>query len=339
MRRLITGILILLAFFISIIIYFGYCVLLKPNTKAETTYLLVPHGSNYKNLIDSINSKGVIKNMGNFMKAARFEDLEESVKPGRYLIKKGMSNREIIRAIKYGWQTPLNITISGNIRTKERLAALLSRKTECDSIAVLKMLKNDKLADSLGFKPETFIGMFLPNTYEFYWTVTPHELALRFKREFDTFWDSARVSKAKDIGLSPVEVITLASIVCEESNLKSEYSRIGGVYMNRLKRGIPLQADPTVKFAVKDPAIKRILFKHLRTDSPYNTYKFKGLPPGPIAIPPLPAIDSVLSFENHNYLYFCAKPNLDGSHVFASTLSEHNRNARAYQQAISRLKR
>lgn len=339
MRRVITGVSILAILFISIAVYYGYSVLFKPNVKSETTYLLVPHGTDFNGLIDSLNTKEVIKSMRSFMKAASFEDLEESVQPGRYRIKKGMSNREIIRAIKYGWQTPLNITLSGNIRTKERLAALLSRKTECDSASVLKMLKNDKLADSLGFRPETFIGMFLPDTYEFYWTVTPYELALRFKKEFDTFWNSSRISKAKEIGLSPVEVITLASIVCEESNLKSEYSRIGGVYMNRLKRGIPLQADPTVKFAVKDPSIKRVLFKHLRTDSPYNTYKYKGLPPGPIAIPPLPAIDSVLNFEKHNYLYFCAKPSLDGSHVFASTLSEHNRNARAYQQAISRLKR
>lgn len=338
MRRVVTGAAIIILFLISLTIYFGYSVLFKTNTTGEATYLLVPHGSDYNSLVDSLSSMRVIKNMRSFKKAARFENLEKSVKPGRYRIKPGMDNREIVRAIKYGWQTPLNITISGNIRTKEKLAAVLSRKTESDSTAMIAMLNDNKLADSLGFKQETFIAMFLPNTYEFYWTVTPHELALRFRKEYDIFWNNSRISKAKEVGLTPVQVITLASILCEESNVKSEYACIAGVYMNRLKKGIPLQADPTVKFALNDPTIKRILFKHLKTDSPYNTYKHKGLPPGPITIPTVPAIDGVLNFENHNYFYFCANPNLDGSHVFAASLTEHSRNARAYQKVLSKLK-
>ena len=249
-----------------------------------------------------------------------------------------MGNREIVRTLKYGWQTPLNITIAGNIRTKDKLASILARKIECDSATIEKMLTNEEFADSLGFRPETFIAMFLPNTYEFYWTVSPLELALRFKKEYDKFWDISRMSKAKAAGLTPQEVITLASIVSEESNLKTEYPKIAGVYLNRLKKGIPLQADPTIKFAINNPLLKRILFVHLKVDSPYNTYKHSGLPPGPITIPPIQAIDGVLNFENHKYIYFCAKPELDGSHAFAYTLDEHNRNARAYQRAISKLK-
>jgi len=338
MKRIISGAALIIIIIISVTAYYGYSVLFKSNTSGKEAFLLIPHGSDYNSIIDSLNSMKVIKNMGNFKKVSRFEGLKESFKPGRYRIKPGMGNRELIRAIKYGWQTPLNITISGNIRTKEKLASVLARKIECDSASMADMLNDKEFADSLGFRPETFIAMFLPNTYEFYWTVSPRELALRFKKEYDKFWNTSRMAKAKSAGLTPEEVITLASIVSEESNLKKEYPIIAGVYLNRLKKGVPLQADPTVKFAVKDPSIKRILFKHLKIDSPYNTYKYRGLPPGPITIPSVPAIDGVLDYENHKFLYFCAKPELDGSHKFAVTLDEHHRNARAYQKAINKLK-
>jgi UPF0755 protein len=249
-----------------------------------------------------------------------------------------MGNRELVRMVKFGWQTPVNITISGNIRTKERLAAILSKGLRTDSLSLLNVLKNDSVIASLGFDNRNIIGMFIPNTYQFFWTVSPEDIAIRFKKEYDTFWNNDRTQKAKKLGLTPMEVITLASIVSEESNLESEYPVIAGVYINRLNKGIPLQADPTVKFALGDFTIKRVLFKHLEINSPYNTYKVKGLPPGPITIPSSTVVDGVLNFSRHKYLYFCAKETLDGSHAFSETLSEHNRKARAYQAALNRLK-
>jgi UPF0755 protein len=257
--------------------------------------------------------------------------------PGRYRIAKGMGSREIVKMVKYGWQAPVNITLSSHIRTKERVASILSRNLRADSVSLLKMLENDSLAKSFGFDNANFIGMFIPNTYEMFWTITPVEIAKRFKREYDMFWKGEREQRAQRIGLTPQQVVTLASIVSEETNVKAEYPVIAGVYLNRIAKGIPLQADPTVKFALGDFGLKRILFKHLETNSPFNTYKVNGLPPGPINIPPLQAIDGVLNRTEHKYLYFCASEALDGTHAFSETLAEHNRKARAYHSALNRL--
>ena len=192
------------------------------------------------------------------------------------------------------------------------------------------------MIDSLGFRPETFIGMFIPNTYEFYWTSSPESVIKRFKKEYDTFWSGERDRLAKEIGLDRNEVMTLASIVIGETNNAGEMPKIAGVYMNRLHRGMRLQACPTIIYAhlETEPGITRLLHRHLQIDSPYNTYRIKGLPPGPIAIPTVAAIDAVLNYEKSNYLYFCAKPEFDGTHNFASTYSQHKANSRAYNKAF-----
>ncbi|MDD3034757.1 MAG: endolytic transglycosylase MltG [Bacteroidales bacterium] len=307
------------------------------NITGEGSYLYIPHNAGYDQLSDSLKKSGSIKSMSCFKRAAGFEGLEKEIKPGMYHLKPGMSNHQIIRIIKHGWQTPVRITLSGNIRNMEKLASLLSRKIESDSTQILAILKDSSLVDSLGFNNFTFPSMFLLDTYEVYWTIKPKELLLRFKKEYDKFWNGERMEKAGKIGLSAMEVSTLASIVSEESNMKEEQPVIAGVYLNRLWKKMPLQADPTIKFILNDPSVKRILNRHLSIDSPYNTYKHAGLPPGPIVIPQKSTIDAVLNFKKHNYIYFCAKPTLDGSHNFAVTLAEHNKNARAYQRAISRL--
>ena len=338
MKRLFYITVTILVIAAATVAWYGYSILFKDNIKGETSYLYIRSGATVESLLSSADSLGTVINLNNLKKAAKFEKLDGNVKPGRYRIKQGMGNREIVRMVKYGWQTPLNITLAGNIRTKEKLAGILSRKIEADSVSMLAMLKNDSLAKSMGFTPETFIGMFIQNTYEVFWTVKPVELAERFKKEHDSFWNEERRAKAQAAGFTPQQITTLASVVSEETNIKAEYPVIAGVYINRIKAGIPLQADPTIKFALNDPSIKRILYKHLQINSPYNTYKLKGLPPGPITIPPVAAIDGVLSYEKHSYYYFCAKPSLDGSHAFASSLEEHGKNARAYQRAISKLK-
>ena len=337
MKRFLLIFTIIIAVLAYLSLYFGYCTLFKTNTKEGVGYLYLPDGTTYEQLLDSVKVLNRLLNLNSFERAAKIEKLHANIKPGRYKIEKGMGNREIVRAIKYGWQTPTRITIAGNIRTKERLASLLSKKIASDSAAVINLLNSEDFADSLGFNSETFLAMFLPNTYEVYWTITPKDLIIKLKKEYDKFWNDERIDKAKAIGLTPVEVITLASIVSEESNIKEEQPTIAGVYINRLHKRVPLQADPTIKFAFNDPSIKRILYKHLGIKSPYNTYKNLGLPPGPIVIPSLFTIDAVLNYERHNFQYFCAKPSLDGSHNFSETLAEHNRNARAYQKAISRL--
>mgnify|MGYP000734869408 CR=1 FL=1 len=221
-------------------------------------------------------------------------------------------------------------------RTPAQLAGKLGRQFDADSASFAQVLTSDSLARTLGFDSVTLFSMFIPNTYEFYWTASPQEFVTRMKREYDRFWAAGRDEKRDRSGLSRLEVMTLASIVYEETRKVDEMPRIAGVYINRLRRGIPLQADPTVKYAMQDFGLRRILYKHLKYPSPYNTYVNKGLPPSPICMPSIDAIDAVLGYERHDYLFFCARPTFDGYHNFARTLREHNANARAYSAELNR---
>ena len=205
-----------------------------------------------------------------------------------------------------------------------------------DSIEILDLFSDENMILEFGFNTETFRAMFIPNTYEFYWTTSADEFAKRMKTEYDRFWDKSRKAKAEEIGLSPEEVIILASIVQSETIKKDELETVAGLYINRLKKDIRLQADPTIKYAVGDYSLKRVLTKHLEIDSPYNTYKNVGLPPGPIAFPEITTIDAVLNYEKHKYLYMCAKEDFSGYHNFAQTLSQHNRNAAKYRKALDK---
>lgn len=296
----------------------------------------IPMESSYQQMLDSVAT--AVQNMKSFAKVADRADLEHSFKPGRYVFTPDKSNKDLVRMLKKGWEHPMMLTLSGNIRNLEKLSGILGRKLACDSADFAEYFAKEEVWSTNGFEKGTFMAMFLPNTYEVYWTITPEKFVERMKKEYDKFWNNDRTAKAKEIGLSRIEVSILASIVCEETNYAPEMPRVAGVYMNRLKRGIKLDADPTVKFALGDPTVKRILFRHLKVDSPYNTYLYAGLPPGPITIPSVKGIDAVLNYENHNYLYFCANSNMDGTHKFARTLSEHNRNARAYQAALNKMK-
>ena len=261
-----------------------------------------------------------------------------SIKAGMYRIKQGATNTEIARMIANGWQSPYKLTLAGNLRGLEKLSATLGGKMMADSTAFIEYFNSPDTWTKYNTDSANFQSIFLPNTYEVYWTESPEQLTNRLKKEYDKFWNEERTEKARQIGLTPAQVSILASIVCEESNYSPELTTIAGVYMNRINRGMKLDADPTVKFAIGDPTIKRILFKHLEVDSPYNTYKNIGLPPSPITIPSIEGIEAVLNYKKHNYLYFCADASLNGTHNFAKTLSEHNRNARAYQAAISKRK-
>jgi UPF0755 protein len=237
--------------------------------------------------------------------------------------------------LKLGLQKPLKLTFN-NIRTPQQLAGRISQQIEADSLSILALLTSDHVASSYGFDKTTIIAMCVPNTYEFYWNTNAKGFLDKMQKEYERFWNDERKSKAFKLGLTKVEISTLASIVEEETRFNIEKPKVAGVYINRLNKGIPLQADPTVKFAVGDFALRRILTKHLEIDSPYNTYKFRGLPPGPIRCPSISSIDAVLNAEKHSYLYFCAKADFSGYHDFAKTLTEHNRNAEAYRRALNK---
>ncbi len=268
---------------------------------------------------------------------AKYLNLNSTIKPGRYSFGANLSVIRIVRMLKLGEQQAVNVTFN-NIRTLPDLAGRVSAQLDVDSLQLLNHLQNEEVAKKYGFTEQTLLSMFIPNTYQFYWNTTPEKFVDRMHSEYNKFWNDDRQAKAKALNLSRLEIMTLASIIYEETKQTSEMARVAGVYTNRLRIGMPLQADPTVKYAVGDFTLKRVLNKHLEYDSPYNTYKYRGLPPSPISMPSIAAIDAALSPEKHSYLYFCARPTFDGYHNFAKTLSEHNANARAYINELNRLK-
>lgn len=297
--------------------------------------LLIPSGTNYESLLAILDQKLIIKRKESFIWTATKKNLSNHINPGRYEIKNRMSNNDLVNLIRSGKQKPVKVTFN-NIRTLPDLAKSISKQIEPDKQTLLHVFTNDSLIESYGFSQHTVIAMFIPNTYEFYWNTSAISFFHRMYNEYSIFWTKKRIHKAEQIPLSEVEVITLASIVDEETLREDEMPAIAGVYINRLKKNIRLQADPTVKYANRDFTIKRVLNKHLRANSPYNTYRHGGLPPGPISIPSITAIDAVLNYENHNYYYFCAKEDFSGYHRFARTNQEHNRNRALYQKALNK---
>lgn len=299
---------------------------------AEKIEFVIPTGSSFEALTDTLEAHGV-ERMGVVELVARLKKLDRSVKAGHYVIRSGTSPMALVNTLRAGGQTPVRLTFN-NIRTMEQLAGRMARELETDSLTLLAHLTAPSTAEKYGFTKEEFIGMFIPNTYEVWWNTSPEALTDRMASEYEKFWTSERTEKLARTRLSKKEVINLASIVYEETKLASEMPKIAGVYINRLRRGIPLQACPTAKYAVGDFTLKRILHKHTQVDSPYNTYRHRGLPPGPICMPSIAAIDAVLNYSEHNYLYFCAKEDFSGRHNFSTNLSQHNRYAKRYSETL-----
>ena len=310
-----------------------YQYVFNENVKHEYV-LLIPEDATYEQVTDSLKINDVLLNFKAFKWVSKKKNYPSAVKPGRYMFEKGMNTNQIVNMLRGGLQQPVDVTFN-NIHFKEELAERVSQYIEADSLSILNLFSNEEKLEEYGFTPETFRVMFIPNTYEFYWTTTADEFVDRMHEEYERFWNKERREKAQEINLTPVEVSILASIVQSETSKKDELSRIAGLYINRLKRGQLLQADPTVKYAVGDFSLKRILNSHLATESPYNTYKYAGLPPGPINFPEIASIDAVLNYEEHNYIYMCAKPDFSGYHNFSATLAQHNRNAMAYREALN----
>jgi UPF0755 protein len=269
-----------------------------------------------------------------FKLVSRHVGYSKHIRTGRYAIEPGEGIFSVLRKLKNGHQAPVRLTIPES-RTTDRLAGALARKLMMDSLSLSILLKDSTFCAKQGFDTASIVCMFVPDTYEVYWNTSIENLMSRLKKEHDKFWDSSRQAKATAIGLTPNEVCTLASIVDEETSNNPEKPMIARMYLNRLAKGMALQADPTVKFALKDFAIRRIYHNMLNTDSPYNTYRYAGLPPGPIKVASVAGIDAVLNAPNHSYLYMCAKEDFSGTHNFASTYSEHLRNAAKYTKALN----
>jgi UPF0755 protein len=322
----------------SIIGVTGYYILFMPNFKpAQTQYVYIYDNGDpnaFNALCRDLQSAGC-KNIRFFRLIAQIRKYPENMKPGRYAVEPGASNNTLLNRLRRGQQTPVKLTFN-NIRLISDLTARLSEQLMVSDEELLALIGDEDCCNSLGFDPATVKTMFIPNTYEIYWNIPAKKLIERMKQEYNGFWTKERREKAENIGITPVEVSILASIVEEETAETDEYPVVAGLYINRLHKGMPLQADPTVKYAVGDFSLRRILNVHLQTDSPYNTYLYEGLPPGPIRIPSSKSIDAVLNYSHHNYLYMCAKDDFSGRHNFATTLREHNINADKYRTALNK---
>ena len=276
----------------------------------------------------------VVLNDRSLARCFRKEEVAQKLKPGRYVINESTTSIYVARMLNFGWQTPQNMTLSGTIRNKEVLAKRISMQMMADSASIAAALDSAEFLSEYGFTPQNVFALFLPDTYQMYWTASVKDIFDRMKKEYDIFWNPDRVAKAEALKLTRMQVSVLASIVSGETLKSFEYPQIAGVYLNRYRKGMKLQADPTVAFC-HGYTLDRILKKHLSIDSPYNTYKYAGLPPAPINVPPKACIDAVLNPDKHGYLYFCASPEFDGTHRFAVSYSDHLKNARAFQRALT----
>ncbi len=320
-------------------LYYVYKTIYQPNVVTENLkggYFYIPTGYTFNDVVNSLYENGVIQNRNTFLWVAEKKNYANSVKPGKYKIKQGMSNNELINLLRSGMQEPVKVTFN-TVRTKEQLAGKVAKYIEADSISIITLLNDANFCAKYGFDKHKIITLFLPNTYEFYWNTSSEEFVERMAKEYKNFWNEERKQKAKKIGLTQSEVATLASIVqAEQSIHRSEWPMVAGLYMNRLNKGMLLQSDPTLIFAIGDFTINRVLNKDKEIESPYNTYKHVGLPPGPILLPETKAIDAVLNFEKHDYIYMCAKEDLSGYHNFSKTLSQHNIYAQRYREALNK---
>ena len=332
-KRLIIAILGIILFGIAGVAHIYYYFFAPPFQITETAYIYIDRDDDVDSVYHKIAETGNPKQMHGFESLVRYQGY--TLKTGRYAIKPADNMRYLHRRLSMGYQTPIKLTI-GSVRTLDRMARNVSRQLMIDSTEVATLLNDTAYIREIGYTKETLPALFIPNTYEVYWDMSAEDFMARMQKEHKAYWNEKRMKQAEAIGLTPIEVATLASIVEEETANQAEKPMVAGLYINRLKRGMLLQADPTVKFSLQEFGLKRILFKHLEVDSPYNTYKYAGLPPGPIRVPSYQGLESVLNYTKHNYIYMCAKEDFSGTHNFAVTSAQHAANARKYQQALNR---
>lgn len=306
-----------------------------PEGKSISVY--IPTGANFEDVSQELYGKGIIVNRNSFEWLAARKKYPELVKPGHFVIREGMSNDALINMLRLGHQVPVNV-IFNNIRTKEELAERVATQIEADSASIISLLNDSAYMAKMNLNTENALSMIIPNTYEFYWNTSAEQYIERMYTEYNVFWNESRKNKAAEIEMSQADISILASIVEKETNMNDEKDEIAGVYMNRLNKNWLLQADPTLVYASGDFGLTRVLNIHKEIDSPYNTYMYAGLPPGPICIPSISSIDAVLYYDENDYFFFCAKDDFSGYHVFAKSITQHNRNARRYHNALKNRK-
>ena len=335
-KRTVWATLVLSSVLFSSFLFYAYQIIYSPNFQVgkQKTHIMIPVGGTFDAVRDTLYKYDIVQDVVSFSFLSKLMDYTIAVKPGIYEVAPNMTNIGLIRLLRAGNQTSTFVTFSYG-RLLEDIAAPITKNIAVTPTEFLEAAENYSQSNSDGFTKESIIGMFIPNTYQVYYTVSADDLLKKLNDEYNRFWNEDRLAKAKSLGLTQKEVSVLASIVQAESVKPDESPIIAGLYYNRLQRGIPLQADPTLVFASGDFSIKRVLNVHKEIDSPYNTYKYKGLPPGPINMPSILSLDAVLNYATHNYIYMCAKEDFSGYHNFTSNLTQHNVNAKKYQRALS----
>ena len=304
---------------------------------SKTVYIYVDRDDTADSIYHKIKEFGHVNKFTGFQWMAKYKDFDQNIHTGRYAIRPNDNVYHVYSRFSRGYQEPMNLTI-GSVRTLDRLARSIGKQLMIDSAEIARTMNDSLFRHKLGYNKETLPCLFIPETYQVYWDMSAEEFFERMQKEHQKFWNQERLDKATAIGMTPTEVCTLAAIVEEETNNNPEKPMVAGLYINRLHTGMPLQADPTIKFALQDFSLRRIANAHLTIDSPYNTYRNLGLPPGPIRIPTPIGIDAVLNYTRHNYIYMCAKEDFSGTHNFAANYAEHMKNARKYWKALNERK-
>lgn len=337
-KKLIIGMVILISLIGAFGIAHFYRSLLSRDVlddEHKELFLHIPSGSRFDDVMQILSDSGLVQNPKEFRWLALQMKYDERVRPGRYRVSHGMNSRQLIALLRNGKQSPVKLMFQ-NVRTTRQLAGIVGRQLETDSAELAALLEDEKFLANLGLNRYTAATLFIPNTYEFYWNTDAEKFIEKMAKEHKAFWNETRLARASRIGFTPEQVSTLASIVERETSRNDEKPTVAGVYMNRLRKNWKLEADPTLIFAANDFTIRRVLNKHKQIDSPYNTYLYEGLPPGPICIPSISSLDAVLSNAQHDYMFFCAREDFSGYHNFAKTYSEHLANARRFQSELDR---
>ena len=332
-KKLIIAFVAIIIIALGITGVFYYLKFFVPNVTDSEEYLYIHTSATYQDVLKTIQDEHILKDISSFNWAAENMKYSTRVKAGRYHLKSGMSNRRLINMLASGTQEPVTLSFH-NLRQKADFSGFVSKKIEPDSASIIRLLDSSQFVEKYGFTTDNVYSMFIPNTYQLYWNTSPEKFFKRMYVNYEKFWTPERKQKATDMNLTPVQVSVLASLVDAEALHDDEMPTIAGLYLNRLKKSMRLESDPTIIFALNNFTIKRVLKKYLSTESPYNTYLHTGLPPGPVMMPSVHAIDAVLNYKKSDYIYMCAKEDFSGYHNFATNMADHLANAHKYQRAL-----
>lgn len=333
-KKFIIALVLVIVIALGFTFFFYYMRYYGPNVTDKEQYLYIHTGATFDDVYKTVRDEGIVKDTATFHWAANNMGYIGRVKAGRYRLHDGMSNRKLINTLASGEQEPVTLAFN-NLRLEKQFAGFISKKLEPDSASIMHLLDSTSFLQQYGLTKDDAYVVFLPNTYQLYWNTTPEKFFKKMYASYERFWTAERKQKAAALNLTQAQVSILASIVDAEALHDDEMPTIAGLYLNRLRKGMKLESDPTVIFAKQDFTIHRVLNRDLATESPYNTYLHTGLPPGPIMMPSVNAINAVLDYIPSNYLYMCAKADFSGYHAFASNVAEHQANARKYQEALN----